>query len=251
MPRQLTDHPEAYRRGGVGSRGDRERSNMPKGSPELTSARREEIVSACEKLYQTMSFKDITIRDIGNATSFGRTSIYNYFQTKEEIFLALLQREYEAWTEDLTQLAAAPDSCGSLAAGLAETLSRRELLLKIMSMNHFEMEENSREERLVEFKTAYGASMQAVLRCLDVFCPEMGEREKREFLYIFFPFLYGVYPYAEISAKQRRALETARIPFVYQSVYEMIYTFLQKVLGPEKSAVPLDGKRRGTMENRA
>lgn len=74
---------------------------MPKGSPELTNARKEEIIAACEKLYETMSFKDITIRDIGNATSFGRTSIYNYFQTKEEIFLALLQREYEIWISDL------------------------------------------------------------------------------------------------------------------------------------------------------
>ena len=48
-----------------------------------------------------MGFKDITIRDIGARTSFTRTSIYNYFQTKEEIFLALLQREYEAWIEDV------------------------------------------------------------------------------------------------------------------------------------------------------
>ena len=30
---------------------------MPKGSPELTSARKEEIISACRKLYETMSFK--------------------------------------------------------------------------------------------------------------------------------------------------------------------------------------------------
>ena len=39
---------------------------MPKGSPERTAARQEEIISACEKLYQTMSFKDITLKEIGN-----------------------------------------------------------------------------------------------------------------------------------------------------------------------------------------
>ena len=76
---------------------------MPKGSPELTEARREEIINACEKLYQTMSFKEITIKEIGNVTSFTRTSIYNYFQTKEEIFLALLQREYELWIASLKE----------------------------------------------------------------------------------------------------------------------------------------------------
>ena len=70
---------------------------MPKGSKELTVSRKEEIITACEELYKTMSFKEITIKEIGNATSFTRASIYNYFQTKEEFFLALLQREYERW----------------------------------------------------------------------------------------------------------------------------------------------------------
>ena len=78
---------------------------MSRGSIELTNARREEIISACEKLYQTMSFKEITLKDIAGATSFTRTSIYNYFQTKEEIFLALMQKEYERWVEELNAMA--------------------------------------------------------------------------------------------------------------------------------------------------
>ena len=65
---------------------------MPKGSIELTNARKEEIIAACELLYQTKGFKDITIQDIAKETSFTRTSIYNYFETKEEIFMALLQK---------------------------------------------------------------------------------------------------------------------------------------------------------------
>ena len=74
---------------------------MPKGSEELTNARKDEIINACAALYETMSFREITLKEIGRQTSFTRTSIYNYFQTKEEIFLALLQREYEAWISDL------------------------------------------------------------------------------------------------------------------------------------------------------
>ena len=77
---------------------------MPKGSPERTSARKEEIVKACEHLYQTMSFREINLKEIGKVTSFTRTSIYNYFQTKEEIFLELLKREYELWIEELQQI---------------------------------------------------------------------------------------------------------------------------------------------------
>ena len=59
---------------------------MPKGSPELTRARREEIINACEKLYEVMSFKEVTIKEISKYTSFTRPSIYNYFSTREDIF---------------------------------------------------------------------------------------------------------------------------------------------------------------------
>ncbi len=54
-----------------------------KGTPELISQRREEIFCACEKLYQTKSFQEITLKEIGNVTSLSRPAIYNYFQTKE------------------------------------------------------------------------------------------------------------------------------------------------------------------------
>ena len=46
---------------------------MLKGSPELTEARREEIINTCEKLYQTMSFKEITLRDIAGAAALPRS----------------------------------------------------------------------------------------------------------------------------------------------------------------------------------
>ena len=132
---------------------------MPKGSPELTASRREEIINACEQLYQTMSFKEITIKEIGAVTSFTRTSIYNYFQTKEEIFLALMQKEYDLWTADLQKLIADNETLSSdeLAKALAYSLTRREQLLKLLAMNHYDMEANSRPENLTEFKISYGA----------------------------------------------------------------------------------------------
>ena len=77
---------------------------MFKGTPETVAQRRDEIVAACEQLYQTMSFREITLKEIGNITSFSRPTIYNYFETKEEIFLALFQREYDRWNEDLTAI---------------------------------------------------------------------------------------------------------------------------------------------------
>ena len=142
---------------------------MIKGTPELIGERREEIVNACEKLYQTMSFKDITLKEIGNVTSFSRPTIYNYFQTKEEIFLALYEREYVRWSEELDRIMEDNERLTKeqLADRLAKSIENRGQLLKLLSMNNYDMEANSREELLVSFKAAYGKSMINVRGCIE------------------------------------------------------------------------------------
>ena len=205
---------------------------MPKGSPELTAARKEEIVNACEQLYQTMSFKDITLKEIGAVTSFTRTSIYNYFQTKEEIFLALYEKEYDRWNEELIAIFEEHEtlSAEALADLLAKTIANRPVLLKLLAMNNYDMEANSRPELLASFKRAYGASMQNICRLLGKFCPQMSVEEKQNFIYIFFPFMFGIYPYTSVTEKQTEAMKEAKMDYVFQSVYEITYACLIRLL---------------------
>ena len=185
---------------------------MPKGSQELTNARKAEIVDACAQLYGTLPFKDITLGAIGAKTSFTRTSIYNYFRTKEEIFLALLQREYVAWTEDLVSLANSPAlSAEDFASRFADILARRGCMLKLLSMNLYDIEAGSRLENLVEFKRVYNESLKAACACLSAHFPASTEEGRRGFVYAFFPFLFGVYPYTNSTEKQKEAMKIAGV----------------------------------------
>ena len=205
---------------------------MPKGSPELTNARREEIIDACEELYKTMSFKEITIKEIGNVTSFTRTSIYNYFQTKEEIFLALLKREYELWIAYLRETMEQHERMDrdGFAAMLAHSLEERAQLLKILSMNHYDMETGSRPEHLTAFKVVYGESIRTVTECLNKYFPEMTVSEKQDFIYTFFPFMFGIYPYTFVTEKQRAAMEEANTNYVFMSIYEITFNCVSRLL---------------------
>lgn len=205
---------------------------MPKGSPELTNARKEEIVNACEKLYQTMGFKEITIKEIGSETTFTRTSIYNYFHTKEEIFLALIKREYERWTADLKDMMSQHETMtgDEFADNLARSLEKRPQLLKLMSMNHYDMESNSRPEHLKEFKSAYGESMCAVQNSLEKYFPELSSSERQDFIYTFFPFMFGIYPYTVVTEKQRTAISEAGVNYVFMTIYEITYNCVKRLL---------------------
>ena len=206
---------------------------MRKVTPEQIARKREEIINACEQLYKTMSFKEITLKDIGNRTSFSRPTIYNYFQTKEEIFLALYQREYDLWNEALTAILNDNEQLTKteLSEKIASSLAGREQLLKLLSMNNYDMEANSRPELLVTFKQSYGRSMQLMCMLLTKFCPHMSVADIQNFIYTFFPFMFGIYPYTAVTEKQKTAMKEAGINYVYQTVYELTYSCLIRLLG--------------------
>ena len=205
---------------------------MIKGTPELIADRREVIINACEKLYQTMSFREITLKEIGREVPFSRPTIYNYFETKEEIFLALFEREYIRWNESLREILnrSASMSTKKLSDALAQSLSERLQLLKLLAMNNYDMEANSRPEQLTAFKRSYGGSMQRMRSLLEKYRPEMGPADIQNFIYTFFPFMFGIYPYTAVTEKQKTAMKDAGIDYVYQSVYELTYSCLIRLL---------------------
>ena len=206
---------------------------MRKVTPEQIAQKREEIINACEQLYQKMNFREITLKEIGSITSFSRPTIYNYFETKEEIFLALIQREYDRWNEDLTVILNGNEQLtgSELSKKIASSLASHQQLLKLLSMNNFDMEANSRQELLTEFKKSYGRSMELVSMVVQKFCPKMTVMDIQNFIYIFFPFMFGIYPYTEVTEKQRIGMKEAGINYVYQTAYELIYSCLIRLLG--------------------
>ena len=205
---------------------------MSRGSPQLTEARKEEIINACAKLYETRGFREITLKEIGAATTLTRTGIYLYFETKEEIFLALLAREYDAWTDQMRDIMArqAAMTRMEVADALARTLTDHPRLLRLLSMNLYEMEANSRPERLTAFKRSFGASLDTVDRVIQKYIPDMDEAARKRFLYAFFPFIYGIYPYTSVTEKQMDAMREAGIPYAYQSAYDLTRNCLTKLL---------------------
>ena len=205
---------------------------MPRESKKISNMRKDEIINACASLYETMGFRDITIRDIGNRTTFSRTSIYNYFQTKEEIFLALLQREHQAWADDLESIANENESLTAeeFADKVARSLEKRGYMLKLMCMNLYDMECSSRIENLVSFKLAYANTLKVLTHCLEKFFPDMASDDIQKFIYAFFPFLFGVYPYTSTTKKQKEAMEIANIDYIEHTVYEIVKPFIMKIL---------------------
>lgn len=206
---------------------------MPRGSPELTRNRMEEIVDACARLYAAREFGDVTIKDIAELTSFTRPSIYNYFETREEIFLGLLEREYRLWAADLRacQPVTGDDPKRQFARAVAGTLAERGTMLRLLANNLMEIESNSRMERLIGFKRVYGESIEALGSCLSRFCPGTIPWEVDGFVSCYLPMVYGLHPYTSITEKQREAMDAAGVRYEEHSVFELARRGAEMLLG--------------------
>ena len=197
---------------------------------ETIDKRREEIMDACEKLYETMGFQSINIKVISTETSFSRPSIYNYFQTKEEIFLGLLTREYMKWNEALRSIIRRADmDKDTLARAIAKSMEERKTLLKISAMNLYEIEENSRAELLVEYKKVFKDSVELFDECLKKHLG-VSEEKSAQIRYAFFPYMYGIYPYSYPTDKQISAMDEVKLSHMDVTIYEMTYQFLKLIL---------------------
>ncbi len=209
-----------------------EEAIMPRMTEEQAARRKDEILDACDALYRESAFQDITIKDIAERTSLSRPSIYNYFETIGEIFLGLLEREYSYWANDLSAIAKDDESLDldKLASEIAYSLERRKTMLRIQAANLYEVEDTSRLERLADFKRAMRRAMDALDACLMKFLPPMDRDDCETFRLAFFPFLCGVFAYANPTEKQCRAMDNAGIPHRASSVYELSKNCLLQLL---------------------
>lgn len=208
---------------------------MPRISKEEMEARRNEIIDACEALYQSASYHDITMTQVAERVSCGRANVYNYFQNKDEVLLALLQREHELWAQDLATIAnGAGLDDDQLADRLAASVEFRAQMLKLLAMNLYDIEQNSRPERLTEFKVTYGRVIDALRQVLRACKPGWDESRIDRFVYCFMPFLHGAYPYAFHSEKQVAAMESAGVPHPPLSVRSLVSELALKLLQDDR-----------------
>ena len=205
---------------------------MPIVSEEHKENRKQEIIDACEKIYREKGFTAVNIKEISTATSFTRPAVYSYFETKDEILLALLNREYTKWIASLEEAETQIEQGNreQTAVLLARTLDDREILLRIQNMNLFEMELNCRVERLAEFKALYRAVVEILTRIAAAYSPQSTEEEMNRFCMNFNAFLFGVYPFVYHTEKQLEAMKLAKVPYKDTTIFDMAYHCLIKVL---------------------
>ena len=188
---------------------------------EQKTQRLDAILNAASGLFDQSRFSEVTIREIASAAGLGKASIYHYFQSKEEVFLALFLLELNEWIDEFQSRVSALDESNSdkLASLITTMMVERPRYSRLHSLLSLVLERNVPVDQLREFKTNLLAPFSRLIEILCGALPHLSPEGASEFLLQFHAVVAGLWPLAHPNQELADAINTPELE-VFQVDFE-------------------------------
>lgn len=177
--------------------------------PEQMEVRRQQILDAALELFLGSDYNNVSLNQIARRAGMAKSNIYNYFQTREEIYLVLMQELMIRWGESVIEslLARPANGITDLVERFIDPVAAPKEFLALTSVLNSSLEQNSSEESIVQFKEATlqitGRIVEAIQRSLPWFTAERGS----ELLMVMHALTAGIYSASQPSPTLERVLQ--------------------------------------------
>ncbi|EYB67428.1 TetR family transcriptional regulator [Deinococcus phoenicis] len=143
-------------------------------SPEEKGQRRDDILRAAERLWTTTPYAELSMNQVAREAKLAKGTLYLYFDTKEELFLALLTEHLQRWLAQLTALLEErrPRGPDDVAQVLLRSARDQEPLRRLLILLGTVLERNVRPELALNFRRDFRRMVQGVLERMP-FAPEV------------------------------------------------------------------------------
>lgn len=125
--------------------------------PEDKADRRRDILEAAAALFAERPFAELTMAEVAARAGLAKGSLFNYFPTKEALFLALLDEELGAWLAEvdaeLAHPGPGPMTPRRVARLFHRTIVARTTFVRLLALLSTVLEHNLPLDAVVAFKT--------------------------------------------------------------------------------------------------
>jgi TetR/AcrR family transcriptional regulator len=172
----------------------------------LKDARRDAILAAAMALFCKEPFESIAMSQVAAASGLAKGTLYLYFRAKEEIFLALLMREYSSW---MTAFGETLQRCASPEAALdwiAASLGARSEFVHLIGLLHAVLERNLPVATARDFKLRAEVGVSAIAPDLARALRLDSDKDARRFLHWLQAGIVGIHQLASPAPAVRAAM---------------------------------------------
>lgn len=169
--------------------------------PEQVEERKRAILDIAALMLAEAPVSDISLRELSARVGLSKSNVLRYFETREAIFLEILEREQEAMLvevgERFSLLRASGEAHAEKVAGIvADSFITRPLLCELMSTMASVLERNISEAFARGFKRR---SSEKAQRLADLVCralPDISASDAAHFAAMSHVMVAGMWPYA-------------------------------------------------------
>jgi AcrR family transcriptional regulator len=183
-------------------------------SDEDKQERRNAILSTAWRMYtREPSFAAFTMAALAKQAELAKGTLYLYFRTKEELFLALLESGFDAWFDvlDARLRDGGQWEPEDAADAVVRSIRGRETLARLLSILPTIVEHNVEFDAALRFKRQVMRRAQATGQALEARLPFLRPGEGARFLVHLHALVIGVWQLAEPSPVIRRVMQAPEL----------------------------------------
>lgn len=202
-------------------------------SEEQKQSREAQILIAAGVLFRQQDFKEVTLVMIAKAAGFTRSNIYRYFRSKEEIFLVIMEREFELFAKQFTKALKSHDNQGpeDLVQILVGNLLKQDTLLELLPIMTSSLERYSGKDQVLTFKQALYGSVGSMVVAIKQAFPDLSESAIMDILMGFIALSAGLYPLTKLTPVHREIRdEHPELASMFVEFQERMETLLLRLI---------------------
>ncbi len=150
---------------------------------EQRQIRRSAILDTAAAMLDEMPVAEMSLNELSRRVGLAKSNVLRYFESREEVLLELLDRDFRHWVAELSEeLSAAIDPRhparqrgDHLAAVFSRTLARHTLLCDLVSAQAGVLEHNVSVEVVVRYKRSARDSLVTLAELVRQHVPELGD----------------------------------------------------------------------------
>ena len=178
--------------------------------PDQKESRRQAILEGAARLFSVCPYDELHMADLAAQLGLGKGTLYLYFPSKEDLFLAVLQGEMGAWFQGAAaRLEVSPPGIApaEIAAGLVAELLEHPRLPGLQALVHGVLARNVPREGALAFGRFLQDGVTRVGGLLERAIPELPAGQGVVFLMRFYSLVIGTWIMSSRPPAVRAALE--------------------------------------------
>lgn len=202
--------------------------------PEQIEQRRAAILGTALALFEAKGLENVSLNDIAKQVGIAKSNLYRYFDSREHIYLRVLQRLAGEWEQRLYPALEKFNGKGTpakVAAVITETLLRSESYCVLITVINSVLEKNLTPPLVVDFRSVFLERRKRFARVLSSTLPGVTPERVYPLVLHIFAHAAGLWPLCHPSASSRELLGQPDYAHLELDFETEMRRFLQVLLG--------------------